>query len=83
MAEVDRNDLRVLVAKARAFDSPHIDLAKLLGLNASVKVGTRDLHALLTDHALPSFDISVNNDTETLTVSRTQGGVLVTLDVVL
>ena len=76
MANVDRDNLQALMDAASAANSPHVDLAPLLGLDKPLRVGVDDVASALLTHDLPSFSIELSNDTE-VTVSHIDGGVLV------
>lgn len=72
-------NLQRLVDKAKALDSPHVDLSKVLGLSSPLLVGADDLHDVLLDHEPPDLVLSYKD--ATVTVSHVDGGVLANLEV--
>lgn len=75
--EVGRDKLQALIDAASEINSPHVDLAPILGVTTPVRVGVSDIGQALLTHDLPSFSVEIGDD-DSIEVSHIDGGVLAT-----
>jgi hypothetical protein len=75
----DTGGLMKVLETLRSIDEPHFDVGGLLGLNRPAYVAVESLHNVVLNHTEPAIAFHWDDD-KTLTVKRTDGGVMATFE---